>query len=70
MTQTPEPKALTLKADSRQTEMGFQVSVHSPAANVTIELDLDYDPEYLLGILQIMPTIIDDQMQKYVTPDE
>jgi len=66
----PEPRTLTLKADSRQTEMGFEVTVHSPAVNLRIELDLDYDPEYALALFAMMPQIIDDQMQRYTTEGE
>lgn len=65
MTQTPEeePRHLRLKAESRQTEMGFEVRVHSLAVNLTVEVDLDYDPEYVLALLSIMPQIMDEQMQ-------
>lgn len=76
MTQTPqpdpegEPRSLTLSAKSEQTEMGFMVAVHSPAANVIVELDLDWDPEYFHAILQLLPQIVEDQMQKYVDAEE
>ena len=46
MTPTPEVKSLEIQAESRQTEMGVEVRFHSKAVNITVEIDLDEDPEF------------------------
>lgn len=60
-----EVRALTMQTDSRLTEMGIEISVHSKQVNLRIEIDLDEDPEYTFAMLQIMPKIIEDKLEKY-----
>ena len=70
MTQTP--RQMGLKAKTRKTEMGVEIVVHSPAVNVTLELDLDWDPEYFFAVVHSLPQIVEDQLEKLLreeTPD-
>lgn len=61
--------AMMLKVGSRPTEMGFEVTVHTNAVNLTVEMDMDFEPEYTMALLQCMPAIIENQMEKH-TGDE
>lgn len=71
MTPTPEPeesgvREIMLQTDDRLTEMGLEITVHSKAANLRLEIDLEQDPEYVLALLQVMPKIIEDKLEKYL----
>jgi uncharacterized alkaline shock family protein YloU len=75
MTQTPEGiRSMDLQANTRKTEMGLEVRLHSKAVNITVEIDLDYDKDYFLGIAENLVFMVEDQVAKYAglewTPDE
>lgn len=67
-TPTPEPEyeSLVLKAEGRYTEMGYEVRIHSQAVNITVELDLDFDPVYFHAVLASVSQIVNEQLMKAV----
>ena len=56
------PRSFKLDVESGPTEMGFMVQIHSLPANITVEFDLDWDPEYLNGLIQCLPELIAHRM--------
>jgi hypothetical protein len=70
----PEPEmglaAVALQVRSRPTEKGFEVEVLSKPVNIKIEMDLDESPEFTWAILQGMPQVIEQQMDKWIKKEE
>ena len=67
MTQMPEdePISLPLTCSTRPTEMGLEIQVHSQPVNITVELDLDSDPEFFFAITANLTQIVQEQMHLY-----
>ena len=72
MSDEPEPEvpSIGVKADSELTEMGIRVWARSKAVNVMVELDLDYPPELFHALIGYFPQIVQDQMERYVDPED
>lgn len=67
-------KSLTVIADVRRTEMGVEVRFHSRAVNITVEIDLDEDPEYFHAIAENLVEMTVQQVEQFAerewVPDE
>lgn len=67
-------KSLTVIADVRKTEMGIEVKFHSRAVNITVEIDLDSDPEFFHAMAANLVDMTVQQVELFAkgewVPDE
>lgn len=65
-THNAQVRSMTITTEVELTEMGIKISMHSKAVNVSVEIDLEYDPEFHLAMLQYAPQIIQEQVARFI----
>lgn len=63
-------KSLEITCKVRKTEMGVEVTLHSLACNITVELDLDYDAEYFHAMSGHLVQMVNDQLELFAKQEE